>query len=771
MKNITKRATASFMALLLVSAMILGMFPMTEVYANEKIAVTITHPEMNTIKLKWNEVKGATGYHIYYSTAEKGKYELASSIKDTSIIFQGLDTDKYYYFKVVAYTLKGGQKTEGASSGVLKIRSNRIGIDVSKWQETIDWNKVKADGIEFVFARIAYGTKTVDKYFNEYYEKATKVGLPFGAYIYSTGTTVEQVKKEANMVLDLLKGKTLTYPIVFDIENDSMHENLSVSTNTKLVKTFADIIEKAGYEVVLYSGCYFSRTKLDMKQLTKYDWWIAHYPGGEKYVPYNGLYHFKNPGNCYASTPTRFWQYTEKGKVSGVSGNVDMNYELDLNEPKESCTYVNVKTKEESYKAGKNETIESIANKLGVATEVLVDMNAAYGEQSVVAEGQSIKFDTRSFGAPFPAVEVESMTSIRVSYPVVPGATGYHIYSATSKDGTYKKLATTTDTSYVHTGLTPGKTYYYKVNAYRMLDGELEEATSSIVSQKITVTVPTNVKAVSASCNSNKVTWNKVAGVKGYKVYASTSKNGTYKAVKTTTGTSFTHTNLENNKKVYYKVKAYVRVGNKDYESAYSKVANATPIQPVVTNLKASATTDTSITVSYTKSANATSYEIFRATSKNGSYKKVATTKSTSYKNTGLKSNTKYYYKVRAVRKIGKKEYRSAYSDVLQATTKKPAPALTTKPAVPKITKIEGHSKRVTMNWSTVKNVSGYEIYRSTSKNGTYKLVTRKSPTYVNNTGLAANTRYYYKVRSYSEINKKKYYSKYSEIKSVKTLK
>lgn len=781
MRTKRAKAVALLMALLFVTASIVYQMPATSVYASEKVNVTATHPSMNTIKLSWDKVNGATGYDVYYAATQNGTYERISSVKDTVMIFDDLKTDTYYYFKVIAYKSQGGAHVEVASSDTLSIRSNRIGIDVSKWNGLIDWKKVKQAGIEFAMVRVAYGLSTTaenytdssGKKYEDMYKRniqgAIDAGIPVGVYIYSTATTTAKAKEEANYVLKLIKDYKIDYPVVFDIEKDSYHENLSKTANTNLVKAFMQVIEAAGYDVILYTGCSFSQDSLNMDSLKMYDWWIPHYgnPSSDKngYYPYAGKYHFRSLANsnpCYSQTYMRLWQYTERGKVNGITGYVDMNYELDLKESMWGSTYVDLKTMEERYVAGENETVSSIASKLGISTATIVERNWGYASDSKVAAGKSLAISTLALTAPSVTLSMESSTSIKVSFDSVSLADGYEIYYATSEKGTYKKLTSTTDTSYVHKGVSASATHYYKVAAYQTVDGVKEWKESEIVSMKLSVAAPTNVTAASTGYNKNKISWNGVAGAAGYKVYASTSKTGTYKLIKTTTALSYTHKNLTHRQRLYYKVKAYVKGSTGDLNSSYSSRVTAKPVQPAASNVYVSKASSTSITLSYTKSSGAAYYKIYRATSKNGTYKKVAQISTTTYTDKKVAKNTTYYYKVRAYRTLDGKTYASDYSHIIEAIPGTVGPKTLT---------VEAYSRRVYLTWSAVTNATGYEIYRSTEPDGTYKLVTSKSARYVNNTGLAGETTYYYKVRSYSLVNKKKVFSNYSKIISVKTLK
>lgn len=181
------------------------------------------------------------------------------------------------------------------------------GIDVSTFQGTIDWEKVKADGVKFAIIRGGYGRHGIDERFEQNYKNAKKAGVPVGVYHYSYATTVANAKEEAALVLSYLKGKQFEYPVVFDIE-DETQRSLSKSLLTDITKAFCESVEKSGYYVCIYSSKAFLTSKLDMKKLSRYDVWVAQW---NKTCTYKGDY--------------GMWQYSDNGKVNGISGNVDLD--------------------------------------------------------------------------------------------------------------------------------------------------------------------------------------------------------------------------------------------------------------------------------------------------------------------------------------------------------------------------------------------------------------------------------------------------------------
>lgn len=185
------------------------------------------------------------------------------------------------------------------------------GIDVSTWQGDIDWNKVKADGIEFAMLRSSFGKENPDKQtdnkFWQNYRNAKAASVPIGAYHYSYATTVEDAKKEADFFLSIVKGCQFEYPIAFDIEDPSQMY-LGKDRITDIIMAFCERVQAAGYYVSLYTNLDWISNRIDMSRAKAFDVWLAQWSSKPTYSGSFGM-----------------WQYTSGGSVNGISGNVDMN--------------------------------------------------------------------------------------------------------------------------------------------------------------------------------------------------------------------------------------------------------------------------------------------------------------------------------------------------------------------------------------------------------------------------------------------------------------
>ncbi len=184
------------------------------------------------------------------------------------------------------------------------------GIDVSKWNGVINFDAVKDSGIDFVIIRAGYGKESwqKDPYFESNYEGAKKAGLKVGAYWYSYADSIEEAKKEASACLFVLDGRKFDLPVYYDVE-ESKQFNKGKNFIDSIITVFCDIIGSAGFTPGLYMSASPLKTHVSEAVRTKYEIWVAQY---NVRCSYTGEY--------------SIWQYSPKGSVPGINGQVDMNY-------------------------------------------------------------------------------------------------------------------------------------------------------------------------------------------------------------------------------------------------------------------------------------------------------------------------------------------------------------------------------------------------------------------------------------------------------------
>lgn len=188
------------------------------------------------------------------------------------------------------------------------------GIDISHWNGNIDFAKLDTD---FVIMKVSQGTHK-DVKFDEYYKQCKQ---PKGVYIYNKVKTLDEARKEAEYAVECLKGKKLEYGVWLDLEDSSM-KNLGKIMLTNIINLEANILKKAGFSVGIYCNRDWYLNVLDSKLLSlTYSFWIARYPFLD-----NGT--MKTSLSPEALKGCKIWQYSSKGTVNGIKGNVDLNYQF-----------------------------------------------------------------------------------------------------------------------------------------------------------------------------------------------------------------------------------------------------------------------------------------------------------------------------------------------------------------------------------------------------------------------------------------------------------
>lgn len=232
--------------------------------------------------------------------------------------WQQIDGVTYYYDPVTHEPVTGNQVIQGdvytfGADGALN-RTAR-GIDVSKFQGTIDWNAVKADGITFAIIRCGYrgygtGALVEDSTYRQNIQGAINAGLKVGVYFYSQAINEAEAVEEASMVLSLVSGYSLPLGVYYDTESvaGGRANAISAAQRTACAVAFCETIRNAGYKAGVYSYASWFYNALNFANISKYNIWIAQY---RDTLSFNYKYNI--------------WQYTGSGRVNGISTAVDMN--------------------------------------------------------------------------------------------------------------------------------------------------------------------------------------------------------------------------------------------------------------------------------------------------------------------------------------------------------------------------------------------------------------------------------------------------------------
>ena len=266
------------------------------------------------------------------------------------------------------YKISFNGKQGYINSSYLKLEPIEKGIDVSKWNGNIDWNKVKNSGIDYVIIRAGYGASNVDPNFKSYIEGASKAGLKIGVYWFSYATNPQNAIIEAKKCLETVSPykNSITYPIFFDYEYDSVtyanSNGISITKDlaTEMASAFINTVKSSGYKTGIYtnkdfSSNYFSKNLIDSTNL-----WIARYNSTNNF---NGSY--------------SMLQYSEKGTVPGINGYVDLNYTYFKTSRSNSSTYSTSYTKTTS-------SVNTISNSTTGVTTVNLNLRKDMSASSSV---------------------------------------------------------------------------------------------------------------------------------------------------------------------------------------------------------------------------------------------------------------------------------------------------------------------------------------------------------------------------------------------------
>ena len=192
---------------------------------------------------------------------------------------------------------------------------HKAGIDVSSWQGDIDWDKVRESGIEFVIVRAGYrgsvtGAIIKDKYFDANVSGALNAGLSVGVYFVTQAINEAEAVEEASAVMEMCEGYALDLPIYLDVEgsNGGRGDQIDVETRTLVCEAFCRTLENAGVKGGVYACRYWLNNNIDASKLDRYNVWLAEYRSTPLYGGYYSM-----------------WQYTSKGRVEGIEGNVDFD--------------------------------------------------------------------------------------------------------------------------------------------------------------------------------------------------------------------------------------------------------------------------------------------------------------------------------------------------------------------------------------------------------------------------------------------------------------
>ena len=247
---------------------------------------------------------------VFYKKVETVAYKYTG--------WQNIDSKTYFYDKdgnyVTGERVIQGAKYNFASDGALITGSGTMGIDVSKWNGTIDWNAVKNSGVSYVIIRCGYrgsttGAMIEDPVFKSNIKGATAAGLKVGVYFFSQAVNEVEAVEEASMTIGLIKNYSISYPVFLDVEpSGGRADKIDKDTRTKVIKAYCETIKNSGYTPGVYANKTWLESYMNAGELGSYKIWLAQYSTAPTYAGKIDL-----------------WQYTSKGSVAGIGGHTDLN--------------------------------------------------------------------------------------------------------------------------------------------------------------------------------------------------------------------------------------------------------------------------------------------------------------------------------------------------------------------------------------------------------------------------------------------------------------
>ncbi len=566
------------------------------------------------------------------------------------------------------------------------------GIDVSKYQYNIDWPAAAADGVEYAIIRAGYrgygaaGGMGADSYFVKNMEGAILAGIDVGVYFFSQATTVEEAIEEAQYTLDKIAGYPVTMPVVLDFEYASVNgkaggrlydAKLTKEEATAVCMAFCETIENAGYVPMVYANAVMLNNDLNASEISsKYKIWLAHY---NSMTSYNGTYDF--------------WQYTSKGKVDGITGNVDCNFWYQ--KPGEAVLGV-----VPNYGNSSNNNQNNGSNENGGNTEGTGNggSNENGEENQNTGNNENSGSTENNEGTVTPDVPVteekpvgrvtgvtsteRTDTQLHLVWTPLTDATGYEIYRYNISTGIYELVHViniSAISTHMDTDLTPGTTYEYMIRGFRIEDtGEVKYGDYS--ERFVATTAPkmvTGFYAASRTTTRIRLNWDWVEGITGYQILRYNTEKKEFEIVKTldSAKTTWVDTNAEPGKAYDYVIKTYIEDSAGIYWSD--------PTEPITVRTKPAAVKNFSVTIarkdklrlSWQQAEGADGYHIYRYNTKTKKYEKIKTIGSgdtTTWVNGKLEKDTTYKYKIKAyIQEPDGIRYAGAYGNVAKGRTKK----------------------------------------------------------------------------------------------------
>ena len=633
--------------------------------------------------IKWAAVAGASQYEVYRSGSKDGTYTLLGTTTATNYTDSKANAGYTYYYKVKALAADGTDSSLSAAVAIT-CRCARPVVKTDYWASTgkpyIKWDAVDGAGKYYIYRSgtkngtyTLLGTTTATNYTDSkanagytYYYKVQAISSALtmakvylspsnqtdNCYAYGNTNEAVQCGKIADSCRIALERSGVTVqvghmPSMQDKckESNAFGADLHVPIHTN---AFNGTVTGTRMFCLNSSG-------EGMKACEAIFAWLAPItPGTSENIQVDAsLYEVRVP-----SAPTAYVECEFHDNATTAKWIVEHTVDIGEAIARGICDYFGVtyKEKEQPESAASTDKLYRVQEGAFANRPIAEEKNTANSSLSATVAA--------TCHCARPVVKPDYLISTGkpyIKWTAVSGASQYEVYRSGSKDGTYTLLGTTTAVNYTDSKANAGYTYYYKVKAIRSVKNTANSALSAAVAVTCRCARPVVKPDYLISTGKPYIKWTAVSGASKYYVYRSGSKDGTYTLLGTTTATNYTDNKANAGYTYYYKVKAVSKVSS-GANSYYSVVIGATchcarPSVKITTS-------NGSPRLTWNAVAGASQYEVYRATSKNGSYTKMFTTSNLSYTNTSAKAGTTYYYKVKAVSKV-KSTANSAFSTVV----------------------------------------------------------------------------------------------------------
>ena len=635
------------------------------------------------------------------------------------------------------------------------------GIDVSHHQGTIDWQAVKNAGIDFAIVRLGYGddlTNQDDRQWHANVAACERLGIPYGVYLYSYAVTSEMAASEAAHALRLLQGHRPQLPVYYDLEEN---RQLVVGNSglAELARIFCTTMEAAGYKAGVYASLNWWQYYLTDPIFENWSRWVAEWRSS---CSYTGRY--------------EMWQYTDNGRIAGISGAVDMNYwygndwQIAVPQPTGLAAWGTTQGNEiqwnavagaSHYRVYRKEAGGSWRMLADVTSTGYLDTKAVSGTQyyySVAAAKREnganrwSVYDTIGAAAMYVARPTglrasQSGAKIDVSWNAVAGASHYRVYRKEA-GGNWRMLADVTSTSYADTNVKSGVQYQYSVAAAKKTStGNVWSGYDTTGVSAVYVAMPTDIK-VSQDNNRVTVNWSKVAGATHYRVYRKEA-NGNWRMLGDVTSNSYTDASVKSGVQYSYTVSAAKKIGGVNYWSGYNTTGVSLLHIAVPAQVKVSQDNNR-VTVSWNAVAGATHYRVYRKEA-GGNWRMLGDVTSLRYVDTDVKSGVEYAYSVAAAKKTNTGNTWSGYDATGASLVHMAMPTQIT---------MERGEQTVTIRWSAVSGATHYRVYRKEAGGNWRMLGDVVSTGYIDSTAKPG-VQYSYSVAAAKRTNTGNHWSGY----------